>query len=356
MLIFYVNEKHHLDHIIDIYKAYKGEKSLFIPAKLTAYVEDAEKVQAFDNNLKFKKTLNNLYKKYREDLKILVAKYGSVSSLNAINTRYNLILMEHGCGQYYDIRHYFWGRQHGLRKFMHSVKYMLCPNECLANKIKKHNPKLKTYITGSPKLDRYTKQKTNNQRPLIVFSWHWECKVIPETTGGFNYWKGCLIEIGKKYNIALHGHPRIQRDVKIFARDNDIEHIESFDEVLVRADVYACDNSSTLFEFAAIDKPVIVLNNPWFRKDIEQGMRFWEYADIGVQCDDISDIEEAINKAIEDKEHKRVEYVPKIYPYLGESVDRTIEVLNEIMQRGVIDFGEKKSVSKNIWEANRKTT
>ena len=58
--------------------------------------------------------------------------------------------------------------------------------------------------------------------------------------------------------------------------------MRDFDEVMERSTLYICDNSSTLYEFASTGRPVVVLNAPWFRRDIEHGLRFWEHADVGV--------------------------------------------------------------------------
>jgi len=79
-----------------------------------------------------------------------------------------------------------------------------------------------------------------------------------------------------------------------------IEPVEDFEDVLERADLYMCDNSSTLFEFASVGRPVVVLNAPWYRRHIEHGLRFWEAATVGVQVDHPAELRDAVMQALED--------------------------------------------------------
>jgi hypothetical protein len=331
MIVFYINQKHYIDHLEDVYKKLDVPKKLIISDDIESYVKEKglDNVISVSNNFLLKNKLNKLKRTYN-NMKIFVMCYGNVSR---VDVGVPIIIGEHGAGQTYDTSHIAYAR--GIPKSL-NVKYFLAVNKHCYDNFKKNNPTLKSYIVGCPKLDKWKdKYKVNKENPLIVFSWHWLSRSIPEAYGGFMYWSPALKELKESYNIAIHGHPSVQDRVIPFTQANDIRFIKKFEDVVEQADIYAVDNSSTLFEFAAINKPVIVLNNPWFRRDVEHGMRFWEYADIGVQCNDVSDLSKSIDKAIRDHytfKNKRIEYSQQIYPFMGNSVDRYIEVLKEIME------------------------
>ena len=98
------------------------------------------------------------------------------------------------------------------------------------------------------------------------------------------------------------------------------EPVRWFGDVCRRAEVYVCDGVSTLYEFAALDRPVVVLNPPSFRRDVHHGGRFWTWADVGVQVDDPTEITEAIIEARREQPSqvaRRREIVAEVYPHLG---------------------------------------
>jgi UDP-N-acetylglucosamine:LPS N-acetylglucosamine transferase len=112
-----------------------------------------------------------------------------------------------------------------------------------------------------------------------------------------------LPDLARTYRVIGHGHPkgdwpaRLQR---IYRRAGINEYVPDFDEVCRRADLYVCDNSSTLFEFAATGRPVLVLNHPDYRRHVEHGLRFWRAATVGIQVDQPHELLAAVARALED--------------------------------------------------------
>ncbi len=106
--------------------------------------------------------------------------------------------------------------------------------------------------------------------------------------------------LSRHRRVIGHAHPREMFKIGRCYQRLNIEVVPSFGEILRRADVYACDNSSSLFEFAATGRPVVVLNQPAYRRNVEHGLRFWAAAEIGVNVDDPLRLGAAIERAIED--------------------------------------------------------
>lgn len=265
------------------------------------------------------------------EVPIFVASYGDLKRVYPYRSR--IILAEHGTGLTYNENH---GSYTGSTSFRDKVVLRLVPNRFAAGKEKKYNPDTPLEIIGVPRLDPfYTKRRTavrNLMNPLVVLSTHWDCMVTPETRSSFEHFKQAIAHAALGMRIALHAHPRIATRVSMFARAHGIEFIRDFDTVLEKADLYGTDNSSTLFEFAATGKPVLVLNGPTYRKDVEHEFnpRFWSHADIGVNVDNPYDLEYGIKIALRDspeQKARREEVVKEVLPYLGRSTRRTIDIL-----------------------------
>ena len=226
---------------------------------------------------------------------ILVVSYGDLRSA-FMAQRTHIALGQHGAGQSYSSDHpaYPGGRNQG------PVSLFLVPNETAAERSRKAYPKATVAVVGCPKLDGLPR-KERGAEPVVAFSFHWDGPTIaPEMRSAWIYYRTAVPIVAKRRLVIGHAHPRAMPRVARWYTGSGIEIVPSFEDILRQADVYACDNSSSMFEFAATGRPVLVMNAPVYRRNVEHGLRFWEAAGIGVNVDRASMLAEAVEKAIAD--------------------------------------------------------
>lgn len=229
---------------------------------------------------------------------VLVAAYGDVKRMRKAG-RTRIAFMEHGAGQSYGTHHgsYAGGQDR------HDVGLFLMPNEHSAGRMRATYPKAQVVVVGCPKLDTLPKRQSGP--PTIAIGFHWDCYLVPETVSAFAHYRGVLPALAKAYNLIGHGHPRARPLLERRYRRLSIPFVPDFADVCRQADLYICDNSSSMFEFAATGRPVVVLNQPMYRKDVDVGLRFWEAANVGVQVDSPGALLDAVALALTDPPHLR---------------------------------------------------
>jgi hypothetical protein len=259
---------------------------------------------------------------------VVTSAYGDL----AIVARYNerpLILMEHGVGLTFNKKDGTtadgYGGGEGLRS---CVSLFLAPNEYIAKKTHITFPDAAQVIIGTPKLDPWAEDFTNRKKkrpedPVVCISFHWDgSAVAPEAGNAFEYYRKSLPTLANKYIVIGHGHPKVLDKLIPYYQRAGIEIVKDFRDVMERADVYINDASSTLYEFCVTGKPVVVLNAPWFRRNVYHGLRFWDYCDPGPECNSPAELIDCIEEALSDpiqQRMKRRKYVNILYPHLGEA-------------------------------------
>jgi len=200
-------------------------------------------------------------------------------------------------------------------------------------------------VVGCPKLDPWhdgSLPQPENDVPVVVFSTHWDCKVVPETRSAFWHMIPALDELagrnGKDFKLYGHGHPRMLGQITHEYRKRGIEVIDKFEDVMAMADVYIMDHMSTLYEFASAGRggwgrPVIVMNMPLYRRKVDHGLRFWSAANVGCNVDQPEHMIEAVELAFsEDDEMKvqRIGAVHQVFKYTdGECSARAAKAIVE---------------------------
>lgn len=242
-----------------------------------------------------------------------------------------VIYLEHGIGQQYGNSHPSYPAGRGKDR----VILFLNQHHLTQEANSKAYPNAKNTIIGTPKMDVISPETVKHGTGIVCISFHWECAVCPETMNAFNYYRDAIIDLAKsgKFKIALHAHPRnsgawqdkIKRDTKRY----NIPFYDNFVDVMNEADVYVIDNSSTYFEFMLTGKPVIALNIPQYRRDVEHGLRFWSHIG-GIQVNHPFELERSIGMALNDPEWfamRRKEIVEELYPYHTEATQRACKAI-----------------------------
>lgn len=309
-LNFYASFGHFFDHIVPIYqslpKKYRGK----------FFIEERVVEKAKINNIEY--TIGK-----PEDGLTLVASFGDYG-----RTSGDVVFMEHGIGHTYSNDHpsFAGGRgkdrtvlflnQHHITQEKNMLKY----------------PNAKHEIIGTPKMDSVSKVKS--KQSVVCLSFHWDNRISPESRSAFDFYKRIIpiLLTQKDFRLVFHGHPRTDW-TKMF-KGEKIEFITDLKEVFELADVYVCDNSSSMYEFLLTGKPVIYLNCPYYRKSVRHGIRFWTHI-AGQQVDQPFKLLEHIRNALKFPElysELREEVVKELYPYYPNATQRAKEVLKQFME------------------------
>jgi hypothetical protein len=206
----------------------------------------------------------------------LVASYGDIKVARRMGYR-DFAFLEHGCGQSYGNRHgsYAGGTDRG------DCSLILVPNEYSAAIWRSAYPDARVRVIGSTRV-KYLPEREDGPLTLAV-SFHWPAMVHPYAGTAFGDFHDILPRLAETYNVIGHAHPKgdwPQRMERAY-RKAGIGFVSDLDEVCRRADLYIADNTSSLFEFAATGRPVVVLNARHWDRTLHLGLRFWDAAEVG---------------------------------------------------------------------------
>lgn len=176
----------------------------------------------------------------------------------------------------------------------------LCPNLFVRSRRAKAHPGVPAVAVGSPRLDHFPVGQHDGVERAVAFTFHWHCELVPETRSAFDHFlpHATAIALGLRRGGMLpvaHGHPRIAKRVRWHLERHGFEWWD-YDDVLTKAAVLVADNTSALYEFAHVDRPIVVLNAPEYRKHVHHGLRFWDCVP-GEQVDDPAELVDAVRRA-----------------------------------------------------------
>jgi hypothetical protein len=168
--------------------------------------------------------------------------------------------MEHGAGQAY------LGERGGIRHPSYAggadredVELFLVPNEYAAALWRAAYPAARVEIVGCPKLEDLPARDMGlpNVSPDVASASTGRPSWRPRRARRSATTCASCPSSRRRSTVIGHGHPKADWPERIqrYYRRAGIPFVADFDDVCRQADVYVCDNSSTLFEFAATGRP-----------------------------------------------------------------------------------------------------
>ena len=223
---------------------------------------------------------------------------------------YRVIYVEHGAGQCY--RGHPLAAQHphyhgGIHP--RNVIGYISPRRDVAESWSEPG-----FAAGCPALDGFEREP----QPIAAITFHWDAHMVcseartarPHYIERFEDIARWAFDAG--FQLVGHRHPKDRRAEKIW-RNFNIRFEPDYEHILRHASVLIADNTSLMYEAALLDIPVIALNAPWYRKDVEHGLRFWSHVP-GIQVDDADQLLTiALNEYVSDDptaqmRHEAVKY------------------------------------------------
>lgn len=154
----------------------------------------------------------------------------------------------------------------------------LAPSQLVADRMARVLPMAERVVVGCPRLDLIERRPVTSE---VAVAWHWNpASRVPEAKSAYAHYNEALPELAQKHRVIGTAHPLILRLLTADYVNAGIEVVVDSTEVLSRAVVLIADNTSLMWEAAALDVPLVILDAPWYRRDVEHGLRFWEWADI----------------------------------------------------------------------------
>lgn len=276
---------------------------------------------------------------------VMVASWTDTQALSTGRRR--IIHIEHGAGQTYDGDE----RTRGKAGYPGGDGYdrvvlFVCPSETVAAKWKARYPGAAAVAAGCPALDDYHRTPITPETARIALTFHWRSGHSPEAGTAWEVYSRAiseqLITLALDEGWALLGteHPRwdgqLLTDWKMMGVPTaGREGVSGWADVMDRASLLVADNTSMLPEFASLGRPVLFLNSPEYRRDVDHGGRFWEWPKGQVSCDSPFDLADKVREAMADGPAiaaARQEMVEQVYFACdGKAAERAADAIEEVL-------------------------
>lgn len=192
-----------------------------------------------------------------------------------------VVYVEHGAGQTYAVPDRVAGYA-GSRGLDHVVLF-ICPRQEIADRWAARYSSARAVGVGCPKMDRWLPPAARSAaRSTVAFTWHFDSpNVCPETVSALRHYQsalsGIVSALGEaSVRVVGTGHPRLRRTLGRRWGRLGVEWLPFDVDVFEQADLLVADNTSLMYEFASLDRPVVAVNSPTWRRGVHHGLRFWD--------------------------------------------------------------------------------
>lgn len=261
-----------------------------------------------------------------------------------------VILVNHGAGQTYSDGKGIDHPSYSGGSNRERVVLFLGPSERDAEVSRLAYPGARSVAVGVPKLDSFHLRKRDCEAsfvhssvpPVVAFTFHADVHVCSGTRWALPHYKSAITDLARRqselpFRMLGHGHPRFYNYMTKFWKALKVEFQPDPNVVLDTADCLVADNTSFMFEMASTDRPIVVLDAPWYRQDVHHGGRFWDWADVGIRIQEPADLLPAINLALSDPpdiQNRRREVISRVYdgvPLDGRATERAVSAIVELL-------------------------
>lgn len=197
---------------------------------------------------------------------------GGFPDIDLVQNR-RLIYVEHGAGQRYEgLSEHHAQHYHGSRHPNRVVAY-ISPRQEVADSWGRP-----AFAAGSPVCDPYP---LFGEEGVVAITFHWDApRVCPEARSAFDHYVERMPDIiaalrSQGYEVLGHFHPKFPRLERCWIGWG--VPVVDVDIVRRRASLLIADNTSLMYEMAYLGRRTITLDAPWYRYDVDHGLRFWEH-------------------------------------------------------------------------------
>lgn len=244
------------------------------------------------------------------------------------------VLAEHGAGQSYGGRsesatHPGYAGGDGRD----NVILFLCPGAQCAERNRARYPDTPAVEIGNPRMEYLRDIPSTNHPATVAFAFHWAAGICPESGTAWYDWRDHLDLLADRYRLIGTGHPRGFQEMADWYEKHGIIPVEDFEIVVAEADLLCADNTSVMYEFAALDRPVVALNSRNWNRRVSHGLRFWD-AIPGPDITEPADLFVALDKADDRGGRKLREHAARAaYTYPERAAERASAAIVAALDR-----------------------